>query len=147
MRTALVIAVLSAAMGFGAAWKLQGHQLTKQELNHANERIAIARANRAALERNQNAVLAAQNAATVRAVAMRRDVDAARAAAVGLRQSSDAAVRAAAESTEACHRVVNAYSVVFTESTGFIQEVVGDVGRCGSAFQTLDDAWPKSNVK
>lgn len=143
MRTTLVIAVLSAAVGFGAAWKLQGHQLTKQELNHANERIAIARANRAALERNQNAVLAAQNAATVRAVAMRRDVDAARAAAVGLRDDIDVASRAAATSLDACTVTATTYGRLLIASVEEYRSLAAVCTRHVSDLRTFVESWPQ----
>lgn len=147
MNLTIIASLIGTAAGFALAWQLQSGNITQLELDHANERISIQRAARATIERTATAVIQAQNAAAGRVAVLRRESDSVRTAASWLRQSSDAAVRAATESTEACHRVVNAYSVVFTESTGFIQEVVGDVGRCGSAFQTLDDAWTKSNVK
>lgn len=143
MSITLIATVVSATAGFGLAWSLQAHQITKLELNHAQERIEIQRAARKVADRASTAVIVAQNNAQTRAVVLRRELDSVRGTVDGLRQSSDAAVRAATADAEACNRVVAAYSVIFTESTGFIQEVVGDVGRCGSAFQTLDEAWPK----
>jgi len=143
MRAALVIAVLSAAMGFGAAWKLQGHQLTKQELNHANERIAIARANRAALERNQNAVLAAQNNATARVVVLRRELAAAHGAVGGLRDDIDVAMRAANTSLDACTITARTAGELLAVCADRYTDMAGKAQGHVSDVRTLVEGWPK----
>ena len=102
MNITLIATVVSAAAGFGLAWNLQAHQITKQELTHANERIATARASRAALERTTGAVIKAQNDATGRVVVLRRQLDSAKSSVAGLRDEIDVAMRASNTSLDAC---------------------------------------------
>ena len=141
MNVTLITAAISAALGFGAAWQIQGHFLIKKDLEQANERIAIQRAARATIERTTSAVIQAQNAAAHRAVVLRRDADAARAGLDGLRQSADTALRAAASGLDACNAVVAAYGVVLAEGGAFIQDVARAADQCLSDHQTLKDAW------
>jgi hypothetical protein len=102
MNLTMITSVISAAAGFGLAWNLQAHQITKLELSHAQERIEIQRAARVVADRASTAVLVAQNNATARTVVLRRELDATRASATGLRDEIDIAMRASATSIDAC---------------------------------------------
>ena len=93
MNLTLIGAAIAAAIGFGAAWTYQGKQLAELELTHANERITMQAAARHAIERNTSAVIAAQNDAATRNIALRADADGARNAGNGLRLAAVAAQR------------------------------------------------------
>ena len=97
-----VIVAVSIAVGFGGAWQLRGHQITKLELSHAQERIEIQRAARIVADRASTAVIVAQNNATARVAVIRRELDSVRTTAVGLRDEIDVAMRAANTSHDAC---------------------------------------------
>lgn len=143
MNLTIIATVISAAAGFAVAWNLQTHQITKQELSHANERIAIARANRAAAERAATAVIVAQNNAASRAVVIRRQSVATGNAGNGLRLSSTAAVRTVEADPATCNSIIAAYDSVVAASTDFVQRVSTDADQCHSDLQLITDSWPK----
>jgi hypothetical protein len=143
MNITLIATIVSAAAGFAVAWNLQAHQITKQELNHANERISIQRAARATIERTSNAVIQAQNNAATRAVVLRRDADAARAAADSLRDDIDVASRAAATSLDACTVTATTYGRLLIASTEEYRKLAADCSVHVSDIRTLVEAWPK----
>ena len=143
MNLSIIAAAISAAAGFGLAWQLQAHQITKQDLSHANERIATARASRTALEANQRQVAAAQTDAAKRNVRVRVDADGSRNAAGGLRIASTAAARTANDDPSTCGAIIAAYSAVVAASSDFIERVARDADQCHSDVQLMQDAWPK----
>jgi len=129
--------------GFGLAWRLQTATINQMELDNANQRISLQRAARATIERQQTAVVTAQNAAAKRRRAInavRRDGDA---ALVGLRDATAAAMRAASESLDACNRVVATHGTILAECSGTLQKVAGDADQCISDIQTLTETYPK----
>ena len=144
MNLTLISAAIAAALGFGAAWTLQGRAIDSLKLEHKDERIAIQAAARKTIERNTSALAAAQNNAAARNAVLRIDADGARNAGNGLRIATDAAVRTAASSADACNRVATACSSVVAASTDFIQAVVTDADQCHSDLKLMRDAWPKN---
>ena len=143
MRAALAVAALSAAAGFGLAWNLQAHQLTKQDLNHANERMAYQRQAHQVKERQTDAVIAAQNAGAVRAVALKRDAAAAHVAADWLRDDLTAIGSAAASSIDARNRHAATVSELLVESASLNRELAQACDGHASDVRTLMEAWPK----
>ena len=143
MNLTLIATVISAAAGFGLAWSLQAHQITKLTLEHANERIAIGRAARATIERTSNAVIQAQNAAAGRVAVLKRDADTVRAAAGGLRDDLDATRRAAASSIDACNHHAATVSELLIEAVGAGRELAQACDGHASDVRTLTEAWPK----
>ena len=147
MNLTLIASLISAAAaglaGFGLAWRLQTATINTMELEQANERISLQRAARAAIERQQTAVVLAQDAAAQR----RRDLDAVRrssdTAIDGLRNATAAAMRAASESLDACNRVVATHGDILAECSGTLQKVAGDADQCFVDQQTLTESWPK----
>jgi len=139
----LISAAVAGAAGFGLAWRLQTATINQMELDDANQRISLQRAARQTIERQQTAVIVAQDAADKR----RRALDAVRrnsdSALDGLRNATAAALRAAGESLDACTRVVKTYDLVFTESASLNAKVAGDADQCFSDQQTLIESWPK----
>jgi hypothetical protein len=140
---ALVSAIVSGLAGFGLAWQLQAGNITKQELNHAQERIEIQRAARATLERSMSQVAAAQAASAKRSVRVRVDSDRSRNAGNGLRLTSTAAVRASEADPAACNSIIAAYDSVVAASSEFVQRVARDADQCHSDIQLMQEAWPK----
>jgi hypothetical protein len=143
MNITMIFTIASATAGFALAWNLQAHQLTKLTLEHANERIAIARANRATIERTSNAVIQAQNAAAGRVAVLKRDADTVRAAAGGLRDDLDATRRAAATTIDACNRHSATVSELLVEAVGVGRELAQACDGHASDVRTLTEAWPK----
>ena len=143
MNFTLILSAITAAAGFGLAWNLQAHQITKMELTHANERIATARASRAALERTTGAVIKAQNDAQARVAVIKRNADSLRANADGLRDDLDTTMRAAATSIDACNRYSAAVSRLFVESVEASRSLAQACDGHVSDIRTLTEAWPK----
>lgn len=141
--TTAIAAGFAGVAGFGLAWQLQAGNITQLELDHAQQRIEIARANRVAAERATSAVAVAQNNAAGRAVVLRRDADGSRNAGNGLRIASTAAVRTATDDPATCNSIIAAYSAVATASSDFIERVARDADQCHSDLQLINEAWPK----
>lgn len=143
MNLTLIAAVISAAAGFAAAWSLQAHQITKMELDHAQQRIAVARATRATLERNQAQIATAQAASADRGIRNRVAADGARNAGNGLRVATTAAVRAVREDPAACSDAAATFGELFEASAGAYRELAETCDRHVSDIQTLTESWPK----
>lgn len=143
MRNTLVVAVLSAAVGFGAAWKLQGHQLTKQELSHANERMLSQHRAHEVKERQTDAVIKAQNDAAARMGVLRHELDVARSNVVGLRDEIDVSMRAASTSFDACTVAATATSELLAVCAERYTELAGKAEGHVSDLRTLIESWPK----
>jgi uncharacterized protein YfiM (DUF2279 family) len=141
--TTAIAAAAGSVAGFGLAWQLQGHQITKQELSHAQERIAIARANRAAAERVTSAIIVAQNNAAGRAVVLRRELDSAKSAAVGLRDEITTSMRAANTSHDACAIAARTSGELLAICADRYTELAGKAEGHVSDIRTLMEAWPK----
>jgi hypothetical protein len=143
MNITLIVSTVAAAAGFAVAWNLQAHQITKQELNHAQERIEIQRAARVVADRASTAVIVAQNNAATRGAVLRRDADAARTAASGLRDDLDIASRAAATSLDACTVTATTFGRLLIASTEEYRKLAADCSVHVSDIRTLVEAWPK----
>ena len=143
MNFTLIVSAITAAAGFGLAWNLQAHQITKLELNHAEQRIAVARATRAALERNSTAVIQAQNDSAARVAVIKRNSDTLRVSADGLRDDLDTTMRAAATSIDACNRYSAAVSGLLVESVEVSRSLAQACDGHVSDIRTLMQAWPK----
>jgi hypothetical protein len=143
MNLTLIATVVSAVAGFAVAWQLQAHQIVKQELSHANERISIQRAARATIERTSNAVIQAQNAAAGRVAVLKRQSDAAVVAADGLREQIDITQRASATTIDACNRYSIAIGGLLNQCATRYRELGNQAQGHVSDIRTLMAAWPK----
>lgn len=143
MNLTLISAAVAAALGFGAAWTIQGRTIDRNQLEVRDERIAQQRAARQVAERLAGQVTQAQNDAASRAVTIRADADSAAASGNGLRVTSTDTVRAAAADTDACSRIVATYDQLLTDGSRLLQEIARDADQCVSERQTLVAAWPK----
>ena len=143
MNFTIITAAVSAAAGFAVAWQLQAHQIVKQELNHAQERISQQRIARATIERTSNAVITAQNAAATRVAVLRKQSAAVRVSADGLRDDLDATMRAAASTIDACNQHSATVSQLLIESATVNRELAQACDGHASDVRTLVEAWPK----
>jgi hypothetical protein len=147
MNLTILISAISAAVagaaGFGLAWNLQAHQITKLNLEHANERISIQRAARATIERTSNAVIKAQNDAAGRVAVIKRNADSLRVSVDGLRDDLDVTARAAATSIDACTVAARTTSELLAVCADRYSELAGKAEGHVSDIRTLVDAWPK----
>lgn len=121
--TPIIVALISAAIGGGVAWNLQGRTIDSLKLETANERIAVARANRITVERATLKLAEAQAKYAASVENTRTERRTADATAVGLRNDTAAAVRDAGTSTEACARQVASLAVVFDQCSGAVVDM------------------------
>ena len=138
-----IAAAFAGVAGFGLAWQLQAGNITQLELDHANERIAIARANRVAAERATTPVIVAQNHAATRAVVLRRESDAARGAADGLRDDLATFGGAAALGIDACNKHSATVSELLVEAVAVGRDIAQAADGHASDVRTLVESWPK----
>ena len=141
--TSLISAAIAASVGWGAAWHMQKLNITELELNHANERIAIQRAARAATERHIAQVSVAQSAAAHRADTIATELAGNRTELERLRDTSAASVRSAGQSLDACTAALAAHALVSTQCAARYAEVAADSDAWASHGIALQDAWPK----
>ena len=142
----------AVALGFMAAWQLQGLRLDALDVEFAKYRLDVERQAseaRQAAFKQQAAWLQekedALNAAKLREEKLRRDAAAAaQSAARGLRDDLAALRdRVSTSSAEACHRYVGVISDVLGECSERYRTVAGVADQCVSDVQTLSEAWPK----
>lgn len=143
MNVTFLAAIVSATASAVVTWNLQAHQITKMELTHAHERIAAARASRAALERAAGQVAQAQVNSASRGVRNRDAAAGAASSGNGLRVASTATVRSAEDFTDACRSIIATYDTVVATGSEFIQEVAASADQCHSDLQLVQEAWPK----
>ena len=141
--SAAICAALAGVSSFGAAWKIQAANINEIRLDHANERIAVQRQARAALELSMSRVSTAQAKAQSRMVRLAADNARATDALDSLRTASASALRSAANDIEACTGSLAAHSVVVGACSTRLVEVAKDSGDWVSHAITLQDAWPK----
>ena len=141
--TSAISAAIAGAAGFWLAWQLQAGNITQLKLEHANERITQGRAARVVADRQQNTIIAAQNAAAGRAVAMRRDDAGLRTVVDGLRDDLDVTRRAAGTVIDACNRHAATVSQLLVESATVNRELAQAADGHASDVRTLSEAWPK----
>lgn len=141
----------AVALGFMAAWQLQGLRLDALDVEFAKYRLDVERQAseaRQAAFKQQAAWLQekedALNAARLRENILRRDVAAAQSASRGLRDDLAALRdRLSADTVEACRRYVGTLSDVLAECSDRYSTVAGVADQCVSDVQTLSEAWPK----
>ena len=142
MTPQIIIAAVIAATGFGAAWKIQDRRFDAKEKAHAEQKLAQIQHNAAASIRRADNVIAAQNAATARSVAIRRDRDSAYAELDRLRDTLRT-MPGAGDTTTACADRTDPARELFADCAAQLTDMAGKADRINSDRQTLIDAWPK----
>lgn len=135
--TIAISAVLSFFVGLGVAWELQAGTISEIKLEHANERIAIQRANRTQAERHLAQISAAQARSTVRAIQLRTDAAAVGNAGNGLRISTANSVRAVTTDPALCSDTAAAFAELFTDSSTAYAELAEKAERHTIDIQEL----------
>lgn len=138
----IIIAAVIAATGFGAAWKIQDRRFDAKEKAHAEQKLAQIQHNAAASIRRADNVIAAQNAATARSVAIRRDRDSAYAELDRLRDTLRT-MPGAGDTTTACADRTDPARELFADCAAQLTDMAGKADRINSDRQTLIDAWPR----
>jgi len=148
MYTHVAAALLGAALAGWAGWSVQGWRMGEQIATmKAAQQEAVATATREARAQESKrfqGVQDAETAAKTRAVAARRDADAARGELDRLRDT----IRATAggvpgESTAACTQRADAAADVLAQCGAAYQDLAAIADRHASDARTLIEAWPK----
>ena len=138
-----IIAVASAATGFGAAWQIQSWRADSEEKDRVEATLENQRLIGATRTRNDQAVINAVNNGVARSTALRRDSDSARAAADSLRDEITRTVRDASASLDACTLRANTLGELFDASTESYRILAAKASLHSSDIRTIIEAWPK----
>jgi hypothetical protein len=142
MNLTLISAAVAAAMGFGAAWQIQGHFILKTELAAKDERINQQRVARATSERYSAALAQAQDAAQARRTVITAAVDSNGDDLIGLRHTADS-VRTSATTDSARDAYADTVTKLFDQCSETLVRVAGEADGHVSDKQTLMGAWPR----
>ena len=140
---AAVIAAIGFAGGFGTAWKIQAGNINEKEAAHAKQELANVQQSAAADIRRLDNAITAQNRATARAVALRRDADLARTELGRLRLAVNSAVQTASTDPVACPERAASLGDVLTELGRAGAELAAKADRHVNDVKTLIDSRPK----
>ena len=147
----LVLIAGGIAVGFGAAWNLQGIRLDSLEVEFGTYRLAVERqaviARAEAIKQKEQWIKEKEDAeqrAAQREATLRAERDRALAGARGLRDDLAALrERLSTDTVEACQRYVGTLSDVLAECSDRYGAVAGVADQCVSDVKTLSEAWPK----
>lgn len=143
MNPYLLAWLIGLGMAFYGGWSVNQWRCESAQ-KQAIEAAAIQERELHDLEQKRSAgVIAAQNTARKREVALRRDADASRDALDGLRKQSDLAVQDARTSHAACTVTATAQAVVLNQCAGEYQALARIADAHTSDITTLMEAWPK----
>ena len=140
---AAIIAATGFAGGFGTAWKIQAGNINAKEAAYAKQELANVQQSAASDIRRLDNAITAQNRATARAVALRRDADLARTELGRLRLAVASAVQTASTDPVACPERATALGDVLTELGRAGAELAEKADRHASGVKTLIEAWPQ----
>ena len=145
-----IIAAVCIAIGTGLGWQLQAgrintitQELKNEQLDRANERLAIQLAARDAIVKTTGQVKQAQVDAAARNDRLAADLRRTAGQLDSLRIASDTAVRNASAGVDACTGAVRTYNVIFSQCAGQLSEVAGDADKWSSHALMFQDAWPR----
>jgi len=142
MNPTLIAIIVSGALGVLGGYSFQATRIDKLKKDYAHERTAQELATLKTLERNQGAVIAAQDSASRRVVALRRDADSARRESDSLRDSIATAMRAANASHDACLIRTHACGVVLDQCATAYQGLGERCDRHVSDIKLITESWP-----
>jgi len=138
----ILASALAGIAGFGLAWQLRAGTIESMKLEQANERIAIQRAARAAIDRATVQITRAQTESATRAIALRADADAARGELDRLRDAT-ATVRTPADDAAACADRTAAIGKLLNQCAAAYQELGERADRHVNDIRTLTAAWER----
>lgn len=142
MTPQIIIAAVIAATGFGAGWQLQSWRFDAKEKAHADQKLAQVQHSAAASIRRADNVIAAQNAATARSVAIRRDRDSAYAELDRLRAQLAQPMPGTGDTATACAEPGSKRNDVLLECLASYEALARDADLWKNDALMLRDAWP-----
>ena len=140
---AAVIAATAFAGGFGTAWKIQAGNINAKEAAHAKQELANVQQSAAADIRRLDNAITAQNAATTRSVALRRDRDSALTELGRLRAAATSAVPSTCDAAGTGVERADPARELFLSCAEQLTDLAGKADRINSDRQALIDAWPR----
>ena len=140
---AAVIAATAFAGGFGTAWKIQAGNINEKEAQHAKQELANVRSSAASDIRRLDNAITAQNRATARAVALRRDRDSALTELGRLRDAVNSAVPSTCDATSVGIDRAATTGKLLLECSEQLTDLAGKADRHANDLRTLIEAWPK----
>ena len=145
-----IIAAVCIAIGTGLGWQLQAgrintitQELKNEQLDRANERIAIQRASRNTIERNMSAVKQAQVDAAARNDRLAADLRRTTGQLDSLRIASETAVRNANSGIAACTSTLATHAQLFGQCSSELVKVAGEADQWASGLILWQEAWSK----
>ena len=139
----IIIAAVIAAASFGTAWRIQDWRADAKEKAHAEQKLAQVQLSAAASIRRLDSAIAAQNAATARGVAIRRDRDSAHAQLERLRTQLAKPVPGTSDTGDACTEPGSKRNDVLLECLASYEALARDADLWKNDALMLRDAWPK----
>ena len=143
----LLIAAIIAAASFGTAWRIQDWRFDAKEKTHEEQKLVQVQHSAAVQIRRADNVIVAQNAATSRAVALRRDLDSARSELERLRLALASSVPGTGDAAGSCPVTDDPARQLLATCAAELVEMGGIADRHASDVQTLMAAWPTSTTK
>ena len=143
MTPQIIMVAIIALAGFGSGWTIQNWRYGAKETEREQQKLAYIQQSAAADIRRLDNAITAQNAATTRAVALRRDRDSALTELGRLRLEVNSAVHTANTDPVACPERAAALGDVLTELGRAGAEIAGQADWHASDIKTLTEAWPK----
>lgn len=137
------IVAIAAAIGFGAAWRIQGAAITEMRLQNATRIATESHEAFRRLEKDTTQIVVAQNNQVVRDTGNRVAAAAAIAAGNGLRLASADAMRAAQASASACLASVAKYDELLSAVVSAGGRMASEADRWESDAVMLHDSWPQ----
>jgi len=143
VNTTIITAAIAAAIGFGAAWRIQAGNITEMEAADATRRVTESSEAFRRLERDTAQIATAQGQKVARDAVLRADAGRAASAGGGLRLASADTVRAAQADSSACFESIARYDIVLSSMVTAGEQMAETADRWASDAVMLHDAWPK----
>ena len=140
---AAVIAATAFAGGFGTAWKIQAGNINAKEAAHAKQELANVQQSAASDIRRLDNAITAQNAATTRSVALRRDRDSALTELGRLRLAVASAVPSTCDASAPGAIPASAGNQLLLKCAQELTDLAGIADRHASDVKMMLEAWPQ----
>ena len=145
-----IIAAIGLAAGIAIGWQWQAgrlhtaqKELQNEQLDRANERLAIQMAARDAIVKTTGQVKQAQTDAAVRNDRLAADLRRTAGQLDSLRSTSADTVRNASAGIAACTAALATYDNVFTQCAATATDLAGDADQYASELMLWQEAWPR----
>lgn len=129
LQLSLIIAAISASLGFGGAWHLQDLRADSKEKVYVEQKLADAQETIRMEGKRASNTVEAVNIARTREAQLVANVAAGRVGLSGLQQSTDRALQAAATNLATCTLTAATLGELFNTSAGEYQELADKAQR------------------